>query len=72
MKVLPTPQVGPTYGRLMMTGYLAAQGIMCAERRVGATLRRVNPPYNIERRQVTCIVHTYTIRPLMTLRDIHY
>ena len=42
-------QVGPTYGRRMLTGHLASEGIRCSEKRVGLSLRRVNPQYHSRR-----------------------
>ena len=45
-------QVGPTFGRRMMTGYLAAHGTHVAEQRVQAALRAINLPYHRERREV--------------------
>ncbi|XP_062420889.1 uncharacterized protein LOC134132801 [Pungitius pungitius] len=44
-------EVGPTYGRKMMTGYLAAAGVTASERRVGAVLRNSNHPYHNARCQ---------------------
>ena len=35
------------------TGYLASQGIRCSEKRVGDSLRRVNPEYHARRVQNT-------------------
>ena len=37
----------------MLTGYLALQGIRCSEKRVGDSLRRVNPEYHARRAQST-------------------
>ncbi|XP_056288295.1 uncharacterized protein LOC130205144 isoform X3 [Pseudoliparis swirei] len=37
---------GPTYGRKMMTGSLAAAGVFASESRVGAVLRNIHPPYH--------------------------
>ena len=48
-------QVGPAYGRKMMSGYLAAQGIRVAEGRVGQALRSANPQYHEERVEVSFI-----------------
>jgi len=45
-------QVGPTYGRRMMNGYLRSIGIKAGERRIGVSLVDAQPSYNIERRQV--------------------
>ncbi|KAM6952070.1 uncharacterized protein PEZ65_009234 [Lycodopsis pacificus] len=42
---------GPTYGRKMMTGYLAAAGVTASEGRVGAVLRNIHPPYHQARCQ---------------------
>ncbi|XP_056281865.1 uncharacterized protein LOC130201159 isoform X1 [Pseudoliparis swirei] len=39
-------QGGPTYGRKMMTGSLAAAGVFASEGRVGAVLRNIHPPYH--------------------------
>ena len=46
-------QVGPSYGRKMMTGYLAAKSIGVSEVRVGRALRAVHEPYQIARQQVS-------------------
>lgn len=46
-------QVGPSYGRKMMTGLLASQGFSVSQRRVGAALRRVHPTYHGLRRTTT-------------------
>ena len=48
--------MGPSFGRKMMTGYLASQGIMAAEVRVGRALRQAHPPYHRARQQVTIVV----------------
>ncbi|KAK9535816.1 hypothetical protein VZT92_008173 [Zoarces viviparus] len=45
-------ETGPTYGRKMMTGYLAAAGVTASEGRVGAVLRNIHPPYHQARCQV--------------------
>ncbi|XP_056265526.1 uncharacterized protein LOC130190237 isoform X2 [Pseudoliparis swirei] len=37
---------GPTYGRKMMTGSLAAAGVFASEGRVGAVLCNIHPPYH--------------------------
>lgn len=37
----------------MLTGYLASQGIRCSEKRVGYSLRRVNPEYHAQWAQNT-------------------
>lgn len=42
-------QVGPTYGRKLMTGMLASQGFRCSQNRVGAALKRVRPGYHSRR-----------------------
>ena len=42
-------QVGGSYGRKMMTGFLRAKGIVAGERRIGDALRRVNPTSNARR-----------------------
>jgi hypothetical protein len=47
-------QVGPSYGRKMMTGYLKAKGLGVSEVRVGQSLRAVHEPYHKARQQV-CI-----------------
>ncbi|XP_056293263.1 uncharacterized protein LOC130208261 isoform X1 [Pseudoliparis swirei] len=44
-------QGGPTYGRKMMTGSLAAAGVFASEGRVGAVLRNIHPPYHKARCQ---------------------
>ena len=36
-------QVGPSYGRKMMTGFLASLGFRVSQQRVGFSLKRVNP-----------------------------
>ena len=45
-------QVGPSYGRKMMTGFLASKGFKVSQQRVGVSLRRVNP-FHHSRRQNT-------------------
>ncbi|XP_049325996.1 uncharacterized protein LOC125785859 [Astyanax mexicanus] len=42
-------QIGPAYGRKMMTGYLSSKGIWASEVRVGHMLRTVNQPYHTDR-----------------------
>ncbi|KAL7397154.1 hypothetical protein ABVT39_017641 [Epinephelus coioides] len=44
-------QTRPIYGRKMMTGYLAAQGVRASERRVGRMLTQMHEPDHQERRQ---------------------
>lgn len=39
-------KVGPTYGRKMMKGMLASQGIHVAEKRVASSMQRVNPGHH--------------------------
>ena len=46
-------QVGPSYGRRMMTGFLAAQGFRCGEVRIGRSLSRVAPAHHNQRATVT-------------------
>lgn len=46
------PQTGPSYGRKMMTGYLAAKGVKASEGRVGKVLRTIHQPYHTARQQV--------------------
>ena len=46
-------QVGPSYGRRMMTGFLAAQGFCCGQIRVGRSLARVAPAHHYHRATVT-------------------
>ena len=36
-------KVGASYGQKMMTGFLSSQGFHCSEKRIGASLRRINP-----------------------------
>jgi len=45
-------QVGPSYGRKMMTGHLSSHGYKIAERRVGLALRSVHSPYHEARLMV--------------------
>jgi hypothetical protein len=45
-------QVGPTYGRKMMTGYLKSKGLVASEVRVGQALEAVHEPYQRARQQV--------------------
>ncbi|XP_020903739.1 uncharacterized protein LOC110242124 [Exaiptasia diaphana] len=45
-------EVGPTYGRKMMKGYLKSKGMDASERRVGESLKRLNPTQNEERMMV--------------------
>ena len=47
-----TIQVGPSYGRKMMTGFLASQGFKVSQNRVGLALKRVFP-YHHSLRQNT-------------------
>lgn len=51
----PHIQVGPSYGRKMMTGYLATQGFYVAQIRVGSALRKVNPYYHSEHQSRTLL-----------------
>ncbi|KAI3359386.1 hypothetical protein L3Q82_002888 [Scortum barcoo] len=44
---------GSSYGREMMTGYLAAQGVHASEGRVGRMLAQVHEPYHQDRQQDT-------------------
>ncbi|XP_042602392.1 uncharacterized protein LOC122140934 isoform X3 [Cyprinus carpio] len=44
-------ETGPYYGRKMMTGYLAAQGVNASEVRVGQTLAQMHEPYHRARCQ---------------------
>lgn len=46
-------QVGPTWGRKMVKGYLKAQGINVGELRVGASLARVSPAFHHQRQNRT-------------------
>ena len=46
-------QAGPSYGRRMMTGFLAARGFRCGEARVGRSLARVAPAHHFHRASVT-------------------
>ena len=46
-------QVGHTYGRKMMKGSLAAQGIVVSQRRVASAMRQVAPHSYYQRRQRT-------------------
>lgn len=48
----PPQQTGPTYGRKMMTGYLASKGVKASEGRVGDMLRKINQPYHVARYHV--------------------
>ena len=42
-------QVGPTYGRKVMTGLLRSQGIFAGQRQVGNALAEVQPHYHHKR-----------------------
>ena len=42
-------QIGPAYGRKTMKGYLQSKGLLVGERQIGATLPDVNPPYHLQR-----------------------
>ncbi len=46
-------KVGPSYGRKMMKGFLASQGIHVGEKRVAAALQRAHPLYHLTRVQHT-------------------
>jgi len=48
-------QVGPSYGRKMMTGYLKSKGVSACEGRVGNALKDVHEPYQLARQQVNDI-----------------
>ena len=48
-----TLQVGPTYGRKMMTGLLSSQGVYVNQQRVKESLCRVAPAYQNARRTDT-------------------
>ena len=50
---LSFPQVGPSYGRKVMTGFLSSHGFRIAQIRVGKSLKRVNPRYHSRRRNST-------------------
>ncbi|XP_056603041.1 uncharacterized protein LOC130420010 isoform X2 [Triplophysa dalaica] len=42
-------EIGPTYGRKMMKGYLTTKGVNASEGRVGSVLRTTNLPYHMAR-----------------------
>ncbi|XP_051231383.1 uncharacterized protein LOC127349562 [Dicentrarchus labrax] len=44
-------EMGPTYGRRMIKGYLAMKGVHAAETRIGSVLRTMHQPYHEARRQ---------------------
>ena len=46
-------QVGPTYGRKMMTGYVRSKGLPLSGKQVAKSLRRVNPADHARRREDT-------------------
>ena len=46
-------QVGPTYGRTMMTGYIRSKGFSLSGSQVSKSLRRVNPVNHSRRREDT-------------------
>ena len=48
-----TFQVGPTYGREMMTGYVRSKGLTLSGKQVSKSLRRVNPVNHARRREDT-------------------
>ena len=48
-----TFQVGPTYGRKMMTGYVRSKGLTLSGKQVSKSLRRVNPINHARRREDT-------------------
>ncbi|KAK0139801.1 hypothetical protein N1851_023290 [Merluccius polli] len=41
-------QNGPSFGRKLMTGFLATKGVKASEGRVGKVLRKMHPPYHAE------------------------
>jgi len=46
-------QVGPSYGRKVMTGFLSSQGFRVSQLRVGKSLKRVDPRHHSRRRNST-------------------
>ena len=47
----PSFHVRPTYGRCMMKGYLSVQGVQIGEKRIGASLQRLDPSQHYTRQQ---------------------
>ena len=52
-------QVGPTYGRRMMTGYLRSKNVHAAEGRVGKSLIKLHPDYAGRRANDTARMRLY-------------
>ena len=50
---LVTFQVGPTYGRKIMSGYVRSKGLTLSGKQVSKSLRRVNPVIHARRREDT-------------------
>lgn len=48
-----TFQVGPTYGRKMMSGYVRSKGLTLSGKQVSRSLRRVNPVSHARRTEDT-------------------
>ena len=48
-----TFQVGPTYGRKIMSGYVRSKGLTLSGKQVSKSLRRVNPVIHARRREDT-------------------
>ena len=61
-------QVGPTYGRKMMQGKLAAENLKVHDKRISSSLKRVAPTYSRQREQNTAKLLNLTKQTILVTR----